>query len=86
MDSFPASDLKQRTGDVLAAAARGPVTITKHGKSRFVVMTVEDYEARHAPSPDPRRAYRMDELPGELARLLEADLLRQNAESRDSDG
>ena len=82
MDRFPASDLKQRTGDVLAAAARGPVTITKHNKPRFVVMTVEAYEARHAPPPDPRRAYRVDELPHDLAALLEADLLRQNAEIR----
>lgn len=86
MDGFPASDLKQRTSDVLAAAARGPVTITRHAKPRFVVMTVEEYEARRAPPPDPRQAHRLDALPDDLAEMLEADLVRQNAELRGDGG
>jgi prevent-host-death family protein len=74
MQSFPSTDLKQTLGDVLAAAAQGPVAITRHKKPRFVLMTVEEYERRHA---DPRRSYVVADMQSEDRKILLADLDRQ---------
>ncbi|MCE6967296.1 type II toxin-antitoxin system prevent-host-death family antitoxin [Cereibacter sphaeroides] len=41
---FPKTALSRRIGDVLAAAAAGPVRLTDHGKPRFVLMTVARFE------------------------------------------
>jgi prevent-host-death family protein len=72
MRSYPSTELKQNLGDVLAVASREPVAITKHGKSRFILMSVESYEARF-PS-DPRRSYAIEEMPREHLDLLEEAL------------
>jgi antitoxin Phd len=37
MRHFSATELANKTGDVLAAAAQEPVHIQRHGKSRYVV-------------------------------------------------
>jgi len=39
-----ATELGNRTGDVPAAAAQGPVRIVKHGKTRFVVPSSERFK------------------------------------------
>ncbi len=39
MRGFTATELANNTGDVLMAAAGGPIEITRHGKSQFVLMT-----------------------------------------------
>ncbi len=44
MKTIPTTELKQNLGDVLAAAAVEPVTLTRHGKPRFVLMSIEAYE------------------------------------------
>ena len=44
MREFSSTDLANRTGDVLAAAARDAVRIKRHGTARFVVMSVERFE------------------------------------------
>lgn len=69
MRSYPSTDLKQNLGDVLDIASREPVTITKHRKPRFVLMSVEAYEARFA--GDPRRSYAVDEMPDDHLAMLE---------------
>jgi prevent-host-death family protein len=69
MRSYPSTDLKQNLGDVLAVASREPVTITKHGKSRFVLMSLETYQERFP--RDPRRSYATGEMPQEHLDLLE---------------
>lgn len=38
MREFSSTDLGKTTGDVLDAAAKAPVAITRHGKARFVVL------------------------------------------------
>ena len=43
MRRFSATELANNTGDVLAAAAQEPVQIARHGKPRFVVLTIERY-------------------------------------------
>ncbi len=45
MKQFPAGDLSRNTGDLFEAAAIAPVAITKHRKPRFVVMSMERFEA-----------------------------------------
>ncbi|MCR5857648.1 type II toxin-antitoxin system Phd/YefM family antitoxin [Mesorhizobium sp. J428] len=71
MREYPSTDLKQRLGDVLDAASREPVSITRHGKARFVLMNVEAYEARFP--EDSRKSYATEEMPAEhLVRLEEA--------------
>ena len=41
MRHFTATELANNTGDVLAAAAQEPVRIQRHGKSRYVLLSVE---------------------------------------------
>ena len=45
MKQFPAADLTRKTGDLFEAATVEPIAITKHRKPRFVVMSMERYEA-----------------------------------------
>ncbi|WP_299749650.1 type II toxin-antitoxin system prevent-host-death family antitoxin [uncultured Tateyamaria sp.] len=61
MKQFSSTELANRTGDVLAAAAQRPVTIAKHGKARFVVLTTEQFEAMQQ-SLDTRRSVHVSEL------------------------
>lgn len=72
MRRYRSTELKQNLGDVLAAASREPIAITKHGKSRFVLMSVESFEARF-PS-DPRRSYAIEDMPQEHFDMIEKAL------------
>lgn len=72
MREYPSTDLKQRLGDVLDAASREPVSITRHGKARFVLMNVEAYEARFP--EDTRKVYAAEEMPAEHLAMLEEAL------------
>ena len=74
MKSFPSTELKQNLGDVLAAAEHGPVAITRHRKTRYVLMDAETYAARFA--RDPRRGHATQDMPEEHLTLLE-EALRQ---------
>lgn len=69
MKSFPATDLKQNTGDVLDAANREPVAITRHRKPRYVLMSIDAYEARFR--NDPRRAIAIEDMPEDHLRMIE---------------
>lgn len=72
MKAYASTDLKQNLGDVLAAASQEPVSITKHSKPRFVLMSIETYEARF-PS-DSRRSYAVEEMPADHLSMLEGAL------------
>lgn len=78
MKTVSSTDLKQSLGDVLAAAAQGPVTITRHGAPRFVLLSIEAYERRKL--KDSRKAYRIEDTPDDLAETLIAALDRQIAD------
>lgn len=69
MRRYPSTKLKQHLGDVLAVASREPVAITKHGKSRFVLMSLETYEERFP--GDSRRSYRIEDTPDDHLEMLE---------------
>jgi prevent-host-death family protein len=45
LKQFPAKDLTRNTADLWTAATVEPIAITKHRKPRFVVMSMERYEA-----------------------------------------
>lgn len=70
MRTFPSTDLKQTLGDVLDAASQEPIAITKHNKTRFVLMSIHDFEQRFP--KDERRAYAAAEMPAEHLEMLEA--------------
>ena len=61
MRHFTATELANKTGDVLAAAAQEPVHIQRHGKSRYVLLSVEQFEKLNR-SADQRRAVHLDDL------------------------
>jgi prevent-host-death family protein len=44
MRTISAIDAKNRFGQLLDAAQRAPVTVTKKGRPAAVVMSIEDYE------------------------------------------
>jgi prevent-host-death family protein len=69
MKQYPSTDLKQNLGDVLAAASQQPVSITRHNKPRYVLMSIEAYEARFA--DDSRCAYAAKDAPSDHVEMLE---------------
>jgi prevent-host-death family protein len=75
MKSVSSTDLKQSLGDVLATAAREPVTITRHGAPRFVLMSMEAYERRQP--KDSRKAYTLETAPDEHIAMLTEAVSRQ---------
>lgn len=75
MLQFSSTDLGNKTGDVLAAAAQEPVAIARHGKRRFVLLTTEKFETLKT-SGDPRIARLTADIPPEEGALLLAELER----------
>ena len=73
MRSFSSTELANKTGDVLAAAAQEPVNIQRHGKARYVLLSVEQFE-RLSARADQRRAVHVDDLAEEEANTLIAQL------------
>lgn len=73
MRNFSATELANKTGDVLAAAAQEPVNIQRHGKSRYVLLSIEQFERLNARA-DQRRAVHVDDLSADEADLLIAQL------------
>jgi prevent-host-death family protein len=74
MKTFTAADLSRNTGDLLDAATRAPVAITRHRKPRFVVMSFAQFEA--LTGADAPHAYALNELPEEIGATLDAALAR----------
>ena len=77
---FQAADLARRTGDVLDAASRAPVTITRHRKPRYVLMSVERYE-RMTGEDRTQQAHTLDDMPRDLKTAMIAALERDLAAS-----
>jgi len=75
MREFSATDLGNKTGDVLAAASQEPVAIARHGKPRFIMLTTDTFD-RMQRSNDPRIARRTADIPADEGAALEAELTR----------
>ncbi len=73
MKQFSSTELANRTGDVLAAAAEAPVVIARHGKPRFVVLSAERYH-RLRQGQETRRAFHVSDLTDAEAERLVRDL------------
>jgi antitoxin Phd len=69
MSQFSLTDLSNRSGEVVEAAFRGPVEITRRGKRRFVLLTAEDYD-RLVGAADTRRAFHADEAPDDVVAVM----------------
>jgi prevent-host-death family protein len=85
MRAFSTVELLRDLKTVTHAAAREPVAITQHRKPRFVLMAIEDFERLQAAGTDPRKAYRVEETPRELADLLVAGLDRIVTDKTEAD-
>lgn len=70
MKQFPAADLTRKTGDLFQAATVAPVAITKHRKPRFVIMSVERFEAL-TEGKDAQVALSVADMPDEMGDLLD---------------
>ncbi len=75
MADFSLTDLGNRSGEVVEAAYRGPVEITRRGKRKFVLLTAEAYD-RLVSAADTRRAFHADEAPNDIAAMMLAALER----------
>jgi len=73
MRNFSSTELANNTGDVLAAAAQEPVNIQRHGKARYVLLSVEQFE-RLSMRADQRRTVHVDDLGADEADDLIAQL------------
>ena len=65
MREFSTADLNKQVGEVTNAAMKAPVTITRHNKPRFVMMSYEHY-LEFKQRCDPRRAFGAGETPPEV--------------------
>jgi antitoxin Phd len=70
---FSLTDLSNRSGEVVEAAFRGPVEITRRGKRKFVLLTAEEYD-RLVSAADTRRAFHADDAADEVAAMMLAAL------------
>ncbi|HEY5105813.1 MAG TPA: hypothetical protein VII73_03455 [Caulobacteraceae bacterium] len=68
--TFSTVELLRDLKSVTHAAAREPVAISQHRKVRFVLMAVEDFEQLSAGPRDPRRAFRTEDTPDDLAAIF----------------
>ena len=69
MAHFSLTDLSNRSGEVVEAAFRGPVEITRRGKRKFVLLTAEDYD-RLVRAADTRHAFSADDAPDDVAATM----------------
>jgi antitoxin Phd len=76
---FSLTDLSNKSGEVVEAAFRGPVEITRRGKRKFVLLTAEDYD-RLVSAADTRRAFHADNVPDDVATMMLAALTAENNE------
>jgi antitoxin Phd len=81
MTHFSLTDLSNRSGEVVEAAFRGPVEITRHGKRKFVLLTAEEYD-RLVRAADTRRVFHADDVPEEVAAMMLAALAKDDDDGR----
>jgi PHD/YefM family antitoxin component YafN of YafNO toxin-antitoxin module len=69
--TIPVNQVQRSWGEVSDRALREPVVITAKGRPRHVLMAFDEYQRLKARD---RRTYQIENLPDELAALLEASL------------
>ena len=70
MRTYSTSDLSRKSGDIIADALRGPVTITQRKKPRLVMMSVEEFQhlRKHG---DTRRVGTPETMPDDMLEAFE---------------
>lgn len=68
---YSATELARNWSEISATAMRSPVTLTRHKKVQFVLMSKVDYDKLRS-SGDPRRVGTIDLMPDELVDEIEA--------------
>lgn len=71
MKLFPAKDITRNTADLWTAATVAPIAITKHRKPRFVVMSMERYEALVEES-QPQVSVNVANMPDDIGALFDS--------------
>jgi antitoxin Phd len=74
---FSLTDLSNRSGEVVEAAFRGAVEITRRGKRKFILLTAEDYD-RLVRAADSRQAFHADDVPEGVAAMMLAALTKDD--------
>ena len=69
--TIPVNQVQRHWGDVSDRALREPIVISAKGRPRHVLMAFDEYQRLKARD---RRAYRIEDLPDDLAGLLEGGL------------
>ncbi|MCP1243798.1 type II toxin-antitoxin system prevent-host-death family antitoxin [Acetobacter lambici] len=67
MRTFSTSDLSRKSGDIIASALQGPVSISQRGKPRLIMLSVEQYEALTSRDADRRVVGATADMPADLA-------------------
>jgi antitoxin Phd len=75
MARFSLTDLRNKPGEVVEAAFKGPVEITRHGKRKAVLLAA-DYYDRLTHAADARRAFHADDVPEDVATMMLSALER----------
>lgn len=65
LKEFTAQELQKRLGEVQDAALKAPIAITHRGRRRHVLMSIDEFERLEQAASS--RAYRLGELPADLA-------------------
>lgn len=69
VDEFPKTAMNRKATDVWLAATRGPVSLSDHGTSRFVLMPRDMFDELTSKA-DPRIVRATSEIPDEEADAL----------------
>jgi len=72
--SVTSKEAQRNWKEVTDRALREPVVITAYGRPRHVLIAYEDYERYAQQRRQQRQAYRIDELPADLAAEILAGL------------
>jgi prevent-host-death family protein len=79
MRSFPSTDITRKSGQILDQADRGPVSITRYNRPRYVVMSVEYYE--RLTHLNPRTVHTLDnvdpDMQQEMLDAIDKELSRE---------
>jgi prevent-host-death family protein len=61
---YSTSDLSRKSGDIIARALQGPITITQRGKPRLILMSVEEYNRLRGKSASTDKPQKIEERTG----------------------
>jgi prevent-host-death family protein len=62
MKTYKSTDITRKSGRILEDAIRGPVSITKHNRSTYVIMSAKHYD-KIIHANDDREVFSIDAVP-----------------------